>query len=192
MKFIPANRRSHAVESEWSASFGVRRLDAAFSALPTCRQSRTAFERFGEYRAAQMIRRRQVACGKRGQVRALQSESGFTLAEVLAALLFMAIVIPVAVQGLQIASRAGSVSERKAQAARMAESKLNELIVTRQWSSSASRGTIQEGLQSYTWRLETQPWAEDGAMRLVTVWVSVPVQGQEYEVPVSTLVDAAQ
>jgi type II secretory pathway pseudopilin PulG len=192
MKFIPANRHSHAVESEWSASFGVRRLDAAFSALPTCRPSRTAFEWFGEYRAARMVRRRQVACGKRGQVRALQSESGFTLAEVLAALLFMAIVIPVAVQGLQIASRAGSVSERKAQAARMAESKLNELIVTRQWSSSASRGTIQEGLQSYTWRLETQPWAEDGAMRLVTVWVSVPVQGQEYEVPVSTLVDAAQ
>jgi hypothetical protein len=29
-------------------------------------------------------------------------------------------------------------------------------------------------------------------MRLVTVWVSVPVQGQEYEVPMSTLVDAAQ
>lgn len=121
-----------------------------------------------------------------------RAHAGFTLAEVLAALLFMAIVIPVAVQGLQIASRAGSVSERKAQAARMAESKLNELIVTRQWSSSASRGTIQEGLQSYSWRLETQPWAEDGAMRLVTVWVSVPVQGQEYEVPVSTLVDAAQ
>ena len=122
----------------------------------------------------------------------LGSDAGFTLAEVLAALLFMAIVIPVAVQGLQIASRAGSVSERKALGARLAESKLNELIVTRQWSSSASKGTIQEGLQSYTWRLENQPWAEDGAMRLVTVWVTVPVQGRDYEVPVSTLVDASQ
>ena len=118
--------------------------------------------------------------------------AGFTLAEVLAALLFMAIVIPVAVQGLQIASRAGSVSERKAQGARLAESKLNELIVTRQWSSSASKGTIQEGLQTFSWRLEAQPWAEDGAMRLVTVWVTVPVQGKAYEVPVSTLVDASQ
>src|SRR5882762_4963509 len=51
--------------------------------------------------------------------------AGFTLAEVLAALLFMAIVIPVAVQGLHIASRAGSVSERKAVGARIAERKLN-------------------------------------------------------------------
>lgn len=121
-----------------------------------------------------------------------RGRAGFTLAEVLAALLFMAIVIPVAVQGLQIASRAGSVSERKALGARLAESKLNELIVTRQWSSSASQGTIQEGFQSYTWRLENQPWAEDGAMRLVTVYVTVPVQGKDYDVPVSTLVDASQ
>jgi type II secretion system protein I len=123
---------------------------------------------------------------------AKRGRAGFTLAEVLAALVFLAIVIPVALQGLQIASRAGSVSERKALAARLAENKLNELIVTRQWSSSSSRGTIQEGLQSYSWRLENQSWPEDGAMRLVTVWVTVPVQGRDYDVPVSTLVDASQ
>ena len=121
-----------------------------------------------------------------------RARAGFTLAEVLAALLFMAIVIPVAVQGLRIASRAGSVAERKAVAARLAESKLNELIVTHQWSSTASKGTIQEGLNSYPWQLQTEPWAEDGAMRLLTVHVTVPVQGQDYDVHVSTLVDATQ
>jgi type II secretion system protein I len=118
--------------------------------------------------------------------------AGFTLAEVLAALLFMAIVIPVAVQGLRIASRAGTMSERKAVAARLADSKLNELIVTGQWQSSAQKGTIQEGWQSYSWTLQSEPWAEDGAMRLVTVHVTVPVQGQDYDVAVSTLVDASQ
>jgi type II secretory pathway pseudopilin PulG len=117
---------------------------------------------------------------------------GFTLAEVLAALLFMAIVIPVALQGLRIASRAGSVSERKAIGARLAENKLNELIVTGQWQSASQRGTIQEGLQSYAWRLQAEPWREDGAMRLVTIHVTVPVQGQDYDVSVSTLVDATQ
>jgi type II secretion system protein I len=120
------------------------------------------------------------------------SLAGFTLVEVLAALLFMAIVIPVAVQGLHIASRAGSVSERKAVAARLAENKLNELIVTGQWQSAAQKGTIQEGLQSYSWQLQTEPWAEDSAMRVVTVHVNVPVQGQDYDVHVSTLVDATQ
>ncbi len=118
--------------------------------------------------------------------------AGFTLAEVLAALLFMAIVIPVAVQGLHVASRAGTVAERKAVAARLADSRLNELIVTGQWQSSAQKGTIEEGWQSYSWTLESEPWAEDGAMRLVTVHVSVPVQGRDYDVAVSTLVDASQ
>jgi prepilin-type N-terminal cleavage/methylation domain-containing protein len=115
---------------------------------------------------------------------------GFTLAEVLAALAFMAIVIPVTLLGLRVASRAGIVAERKATATRLAERKLNELIVTGQWQSAASKGTVQEGVQSYSWRLQSEPWAEDSAMRLVTVFVTVPVQGQDYDVPVSTLVDA--
>jgi type II secretion system protein I len=118
--------------------------------------------------------------------------AGFTLAEVLAALVFMAIVIPVAVQGLRIASRAGSVSERKVVAARLAENKLNELIVTGQWQSASQQGTTEEGWQTYNWRLLSEPWSEDGAMRLVTVVVSVPVQGQDYDLQISTLVDASQ
>ena len=124
--------------------------------------------------------------------RVKRARAGFTLAEVLAALAFMAIVIPVALQGLRIASRAGIVAERKATGARLAERKLNELIVTGQWQSAASKGTIQEGLQNYSWRLQSEPWVEDSAMRLVTVYVTVPVQGQDYDVPVSTLVDATQ
>jgi type II secretory pathway pseudopilin PulG len=114
--------------------------------------------------------------------------AGFTMAEVLAALLFMAIVIPVALQGLRIASRAGVVSERKAIGIRLAERKLNELTVTGQWQSSSQKGKIQEGLQTYSWRLETEPWIEDSAMRLVTVHVDVQVQGQDYDVHLSTLV----
>jgi type II secretory pathway pseudopilin PulG len=119
-------------------------------------------------------------------------QAAFTLAEVLAALLFMAIVIPVAMQGLQIASRAGTVSERKAVGARLAERKLNELLVTGQWQSAAQKGTVQEGTQIYNWQLLSEPWSEDGVMRLLTVQVSVPVQGRDYEVQVSTLVDATQ
>ena len=121
-----------------------------------------------------------------------RGRAGFTLAEVLAALLFMAIVIPVAVQGLHVASRAGTVAERKATGARLAENKLNELIVTGQWQSSAQQGTVQDGYSTYSWQMQTEPWVEDATMRLVTVHVTVPVQGQDYDVQVSTLVDATQ
>jgi len=122
----------------------------------------------------------------------INPRAGFTLAEVLAALVFMAIVIPVALQGLRVASRAGSVAERKAVATRLAERKLNELIVTGQWQSAAARGTMQEGWQTYDWELESESWTEDGAMRVLTVRVTVPVQGQDYNVRLSTLVDATQ
>ncbi len=115
---------------------------------------------------------------------------GFTLAEVLAALLFMAIVIPVAVHGLQIANRAGQLGERKAIAARIGERVLNELVVTRQWQSASQRGTIHEGVLDYEWQIQLEPWNQ-GVLRLLTVLVTFPVQGQNYDIRLSTLVDTS-
>ena len=117
-----------------------------------------------------------------------RARAGFTLAEVLAALAFMAIVIPVAVEGLRVASLAGQVSQRKAAAMRVAERVLHESLVTGQLRIGAQNGTIQEGPLEYRWFLRAEPWSED-AMRLVSVQVAFPVQGQDYDVGLSTLVD---
>ncbi|MBK9138298.1 MAG: hypothetical protein IPM17_05970 [Verrucomicrobia bacterium] len=119
---------------------------------------------------------------------ARSARAGFTLAEVLAALVFMAIVIPVAVQGLQIASRAGQVAERKAVAARIADRMLNELMVTGQWQSSNPSGNLFEGVHEYVWRAQSEPW-ELGVLRVLHVDVFFRVQGQEYDVRLSTLMD---
>src|SRR5437016_7005329 len=91
----------------------------------------------------------------------ISHEAAFTLAEVLAALLFMAIVIPVALQGLRIASRAGEVAERKGQAARVAERILNENIITTNWTQAIQSGTVDEGGRSYTWNLRNEAWDKD-------------------------------
>jgi len=115
----------------------------------------------------------------------------FTLAEVLAALVFMAIVIPVAVQGLQIASRAGAVAERKREAARVAERVLNESIVTTNYFQAVSSGTLLEAEREYRWTLRTEAWTES-VMQLLSVEVTFPVQGQDYTVPMSTLVSSPQ
>ena len=115
--------------------------------------------------------------------------SAFTLAEVLAALLFMAIVIPVAVQGLRISSRAGALADRKREAGRVAERVLNESIVTTNWNKSASSGTIREGDREYRWTLHTESWSES-AMQLLSVEVKFPVQGEDHTVQLSTLVNA--
>lgn len=115
-------------------------------------------------------------------------QAGFTLAEALAALAFLAIVIPVAVHALQVASLAGQVAERKSVAARVADRLLNEMIVTGQWKQSASSGTVEEGTRQFRWNLRSQTWDKD-SLRLVTMQVNYQVQGKDYDVQLSTLVD---
>lgn len=122
--------------------------------------------------------------------RAARRSRGFTLAEVLAALAFMAIVIPVAVEGLRIAARAGQVAQRKDVASRIADRVLNETLVTGQ-AQSARNGVVREGFQEYRWSVRVEPWSQD-AMRLVTVEVIYPVQGQDYDVQLGTLISSSQ
>jgi type II secretory pathway pseudopilin PulG len=117
--------------------------------------------------------------------------AAFTLAEVLAALLFMAIVIPVALEGLRIASLAGQVGERKAAAARAAERVLSELAVTGSLPVGNDSGTILEGQHEYQWTVQSVAWLEDNALQETTVRVVYFVQGREYEVTVTTLTEAA-
>ena len=112
--------------------------------------------------------------------------AAFTLAEVLAALLFLAIVIPAAIEAIHIASRAGLVAARKGGAARVAEKVLNESLVTGIWSSP-QRGTASEGALDYEWSRSSQSWPTDAAMQLVTVEVKYSVQGNEYSVKLNTL-----
>lgn len=114
--------------------------------------------------------------------------SAFTLAEVLAALAFLAILIPVVVECLNIASRASEVAERKSQAARIAANVLNESIVTTNWSQSSQSGTVEDGTRQYQWTLQDAPWNQD-PMRQLTVDVKYSVQGRDYSVQLSTLVD---
>ena len=119
----------------------------------------------------------------------------FTLAEVLAALLFMAIVVPVAVEGLHIASLAGAVAERKGEAARVAQRLLEESLVTTNWNQTVQRGDITEGQRQFRWTLRSDPWNQDplqNVMQQLSVEVFFTAQNREYSVRMSTLVNSSQ
>ena len=116
-----------------------------------------------------------------------RTRAAFTLAEVLAALMFMAIVIPVAIEGLHIANRAGVVAQRKTVATRVAENALNEALVSSQSQGGARNGVVQEGAVDYRWSIRYSIWPED-SMRVVTAEVLYLVQGHEHDVRLSTLV----
>ncbi|MSU23436.1 MAG: type II secretion system protein [Opitutus sp.] len=119
------------------------------------------------------------------------SGGGFTLAEVLAALLFMAIVIPVAMHGVSVASRAGILGQRKATAMRIAERVLDEQILTGLVTTAIPYGSIVDGDFTYPWALQSEPWTEDTTTNLtvVTVRVSFDVQGSTFDIAASTLYD---
>ena len=119
------------------------------------------------------------------------TDAGFTLVEVLAALLFMAIVIPVAVEGLHVASLAGTVAQRKGAAARVAERILNESIITTNWNKSFQSGTAFEGDQEFRWTMRNDTWDQD-AMRVLTVEVKYSVQNRDFSVNLTTLVSVPQ
>jgi type II secretory pathway component PulJ len=122
---------------------------------------------------------------------AKQRVAGFTLAEVLAALVFMAIVIPVAVHGLQIATRAGEVAQRKAIAARIAERILTEAIVMHQYAQAGRRATVQEGPYEFNYTTRLDRWDQE-PLRQLSVEVTYSVQGTEQSVRLSSLVDMSQ
>lgn len=124
------------------------------------------------------------------RARAKRALQAFTLAEVLAAMLFMAIVIPIAIQGMRIASLAGEVSQRKIVAARIGNKVLNEMKVTGQLRAANQNGVVQEGGLSYNWSVRSQIWTQDTTypMTLVTMTVTYPAQGRSYEVHLSTLI----
>ena len=155
-------------------------------------------------------------CTARGEVSLVTHRaSAFTLAEALAALLFLAIVIPIAIQGLQIASLAGEVAQRKGIAARVAERVLNENIASTNWNQSSQSGKTTEGVLEFDWTLHSEPWAQNATnvvstgaagnslssgqpivnasvagqttLTLLSVEVGYSVQNRPYSVRLSTL-----
>jgi len=113
--------------------------------------------------------------------------SAFTLVEVLAALLFMAIVIPVAVDALHVASLAGEVAARKAVATRIADRVLNENATASNWGQSASEGTVIENGHEFRWTLRTEPWPTDSTLQLMTADVSFSAGTRSCSVQLNTL-----
>ncbi|MDF3130479.1 hypothetical protein P0Y35_14830 [Kiritimatiellaeota bacterium B1221] len=118
----------------------------------------------------------------------LPNRNGFTFAEILAAMLFLAVLVPVLSQAVGLASRLSSASVRREAAVRIAENLLEEAVATGEWHSSDNTDEITENGTTYTWERINTVWTESG-MNAVTVTVTFPLQGQEQQVELSTLVE---
>ena len=116
---------------------------------------------------------------------------GFTFPELLAAMVFMAIVVPVAVQGVTLSARMATVADRGRMAMQLADDLLAELVLTGDWRSSDEDGDFGEDRPNYRWELEDEAWEED-TLRVLTLTVFYEVQGREQSVHLSALVEETE
>src|SRR5262245_59015289 len=81
-------------------------------------------------------------------------QHGFTLPEVLATLVLLGIVVPVAMRGVSVALASAQTAKRQAEAASLAQSKLNQLIADGSWQTSGSSGDFAPDHPDYRWTCE--------------------------------------
>lgn len=113
---------------------------------------------------------------------------GFTFVEILAALAFLGILIPVVVSALMVANRAAVMAERSSIAAQLGENRLNEMMLASAWTSESSRGDFGTDWPGYRWEMQQADW-NAGAMTELTLDVFYSVQGREQSIRLSTLVN---
>jgi prepilin-type N-terminal cleavage/methylation domain-containing protein len=113
---------------------------------------------------------------------------GFTFVEILAALAFLGVLIPVVVSALMVSNRTAVTAERSTIAAQLGENRLNQMMLADAWTSESGRGDFGADWPGYRWEMKQADW-NSGAMTELTLDVYFPVQGREQTIRLSTLVN---
>jgi prepilin-type N-terminal cleavage/methylation domain-containing protein len=121
------------------------------------------------------------------------SRTGFTLIECLATMLLMAIVLPVAMKGIDTTLRSADSTRNRTEAAGLAQSKLSELVVSGSavWSSGGLSGDFGPDWPAYKWNATVSPWVNDTqnvGLEQLDVQVTWTSRNQPQSVTVSGLV----
>jgi len=122
-----------------------------------------------------------------GRACANHGTRGFTLVEVMAAIVLVAIVLPTAMQGTTLCLDLAHNARMQAQAASLAQAKLSELAATNMIYEAMQTGDFGEQWPQYKWLATVEAWDDP---RLVELDVSVvwTARGRDYDVTISTLV----
>ena len=111
----------------------------------------------------------------------------FTLAEVLATLVLVGLVLPAVMKGISLALAASDDARRRIQAVGLAENKLAELtadVTTTQTSTSGGGGEFGDEAPGYQW--ESSATSVDTNLTELRVRVTWTARGRERQVDLST------
>ena len=113
--------------------------------------------------------------------------SGFTFIELLATIVLIGIIMPVAMRSIGLCTRLGGYSRRQIEAATLARTKLTELTVSQDWKTGAKNGNFGSDWPGYRWDATVSNWT-DSVVSQLDLTVSWQSQGQQRSLMLSTLV----
>jgi len=117
---------------------------------------------------------------------------GFTFIELLATIVLITIVLPVAMETISLCTRLAGQSRRQIEAVSLAQTKLTELTVSQEWENGNQQGDFGTDWPGYEWAATLATWTEDTAVSQLEVTVSWRSLGRQREVTLSTLVYAQE
>ncbi len=136
------------------------------------------------------MRRREGLSLRSGRLRAHGCAGvlgGFTFIELLATVVFLGIIMPVAMQSIGLCARLGGQSRKQIEAASLARTKLTEMTCSGDWSSGQKSGDFGTDWPGYRWTATVSSWT-DSVVSQLDVTVTWQSQGRERSVTASTLV----
>ena len=120
--------------------------------------------------------------------RILKGQHGFTLLEILATFVLMAIILPAAMKGISLSSKMAGHSKKMVEAAALAETKLTEIIINKDWTGGEQDGDFEDEWPDYSWSLTVEDWEKEESMQQVDLSVFWNTSGIERSVTLTTVV----
>jgi prepilin-type N-terminal cleavage/methylation domain-containing protein len=112
---------------------------------------------------------------------------GFTFVELLATVVLIAIIMPVAMQTIALCTRLAGLSRNTIEAASLASTQLTELTTSQDWETGGKSGDFGSDWPGYRWTADVSNWT-DSTVRQVDLTVFWQSQGRQRTVTLSTLV----
>jgi len=113
---------------------------------------------------------------------------GFTFIELLATVVLIGIIMPVAMHSIALCASLGGQARRQMEAASLARTKLTELTASDDWKTSQKDGDFGDDWPGYRWTAEVSSWT-DSTMSQLDLTVFWQSRGKERSVTLSTLVN---
>lgn len=118
----------------------------------------------------------------------VRRSGGFSFVELLATLVLISIVMPVAMRTIGLCAQMAGQSRRQVEAACLAKTKLTELTAASDWQNGSGRGDFGTDWPGYEWTMTVANWTEDATVRQLDMTVSWRSVGRQRKITLSTLV----